>query len=235
MADSRDTSTDPRDHEKHVAARAAVREVQPGMVVGLGTGSSAAHAIALLGERVRDGLDIRGVPTSEATRLLAERARIPLVSLDEVEAVDLTIDGADEIDPTLALIKGGGGALLHEKIVWSASRRCLVIADSSKLVAELGAFPLPVEVIPFGHAHVKRRLESLGASVTLRGTPRQPWVTQEGNYILDCRFRSMGDPLSLGPTIGAITGVVEHGLFIGLATAAFVGVGEEVRVVERAG
>ena len=220
-----------RDHEKLVAARAAVREVEPGMVVGLGTGSTAAHVVALLGERVRAGLDMRGVPTSGATRTLAERAGIPLVSLDEVESVDLAIDGADEIDAQLQLIKGGGGALLHEKIVAAAARRFVVVGDSAKLVARLGAFPLPVEVIAFGWRHVARRLESLGATVTRRTSGDAAFVTEEGSYILDCRFATFGDPVSLGPAIRALTGVVEHGLFVGMATKAIIGVGDDVRVI----
>jgi ribose 5-phosphate isomerase A len=222
-----------RDHEKLVAARAAVREVEPGMIVGLGTGSSAAHVVALLGERVRTGLDVRGVPTSMATRALAEGAGIPLVTLDDVETVDLAIDGADEIDPQLQLIKGGGGALLHEKIVAAAAHRFVIVGDSGKLVERLGAFPLPVEVIAFGWRHVAQRLASLGATVTQRMSGDAPFVTEEGSYILDCRFATIGDPVSLGPAIRAITGVVEHGLFVGMATKAIIGVGDEVRVIDR--
>lgn len=219
--------------EKRAAARAAAEQVQPGSVVGLGTGSTAAHVVALLGERVRAGLDIRGVPTSDATRQLADRAGIPLVALDEVEAVDLTIDGADEIDPSLDLIKGGGAALLHEKIVWSASRRAIVVADSAKLVERLGAFPLAVEVIPLGWRHAARRLEALGARVARREREGAAYVTEEGNWIVDCRFGVIADPAALAARIDAITGVVEHGLFVGLASMAIVGVGDEARVIER--
>lgn len=207
--------------------------MRPGTVVGLGTGSTAAHVVALLGERVRAGLDVRGVATSESTRVLAGRAGIPLVALDAVEAVDLTIDGADEIDPALALVKGGGAALLHEKIVWSASRRCIVVADSGKLVERLGAFPLAVETIPLGHRHVARRLEALGAQVTRRERDGEAYVTEEGNWIVDCRFGTIADPAALAARIDAITGVVEHGLFVGLASMAIVGVGDAVRVIER--
>lgn len=222
-----------RDHEKQVAARAAVDLVQPGTVVGLGTGSTAAHVVALLGERVRQGLDIRGVPTSDATRALAERAGIPLVALDDVPSVDLTIDGADEIGPSLALIKGGGAALLHEKIVWSASRRAVVVADSGKLVERLGAFPLAVEVIPLGHRHVARRIEALGARVARREREGVAYVTEEGNHILDCRFGAIDDPAALAARLDAITGVVEHGLFVGLASTAIVAFGSGVRVIDR--
>ena len=222
-----------RDDEKQAAARAAVEHVQPGMVVGLGTGSTAAHVVRFLGERVAAGLDVRGVPTSDATRLLAERAGIPLVALDEVEAVDLTIDGADEIGRGLALIKGGGAALLHEKIVWSASRRVIVVADFGKLVERLGAFPVAVEVIPLGHRHAARRLEALGARVTRRERPGSVYVTEEGNHILDCAFGTIADPASLASRIDGITGVVEHGLFVGLATMAIVGMGDGARVIER--
>ena len=222
-----------RDQEKLVAARASVALVEAGMVVGLGTGSTAAHVVRLLGERVRGGLAVTAVPTSESTRALAEHEGIPLVALDDVEALDLTIDGADEIDPALALIKGGGAALLHEKIVWSASRRCVVVADSAKLVARLGAFPLAVEVIRLGWRHAARRLEALGATVARREVNGAPRLTEEENYILDCRFGAIDDPARLAASIDAITGVVEHGLFVAMATEAVVGEGGAARVIRR--
>jgi ribose 5-phosphate isomerase A len=222
-----------RDHEKQVAARASLRWVEPGMVVGLGTGSTAAHVVRLLGERVREGLPIRAVATSEATRVLAAQAGIPLVALDEVDAVDVTIDGADEIGPDLALIKGGGAALLHEKIVWSASRRCVVIADAGKLVERLGAFPLAVEVIRLGWRHAARRLEAMGARVARRERDGLAHETEEGNWILDCRFDAIADPAALARAIDGVTGVVEHGLFVGMASVAVVGVGDDARVIER--
>ena len=224
---------DLRDREKLAAARASLRWIEPGMVVGLGTGSTAAHVVRLLGERVRAGLDVRGVPTSEATRTLAEREGIPLVALDDVPHVDVTIDGADEVDPAMDLIKGGGAALLHEKIVWSASRRCVVIADSGKLVDRLGAFPLAVEVIRLGWRHVARRLEALGAQVARREREGAPQLTDEENYILDCRFGAIADAASLGRDLRAITGVVEHGLFVRMASVAVIGTGDDARVIER--
>lgn len=223
-----------RDHEKQVAARASLRWVEPGMVVGLGTGSTAAHVVRLLGERVRAGLAIRGVATSESTRALAAQAGIPLVALDEVDAVDVTIDGADEIGPDLALVKGGGAALLHEKIVWSASRRCVVIADSAKLVERLGAFPLAVEVIRLGWRHAARQLEAMGARVARRERDGAAVATEEGNWILDSRFGAIDDPAATARAIDGITGVVEHGLFVGMASVAVVGTGDDARVIERA-
>ena len=223
-----------RDREKQVAALAALRWIEPGMVVGLGTGSTAAHVVAALGARVRAGLDIRGVPTSDATRRIAEQSGIPLVPLDDVAALDVTIDGADEIGPGLALVKGGGGALLHEKIVAAASRRLVIVGDSGKLVARLGAYPLPVEVVPFGWRHAARRLEALGARVTRREANGAPYATQEGNWIVDCDFGAIDDPASLAARICAIAGVVEHGLFIGLADVAIIATREDVQVSERA-
>lgn len=205
------------------------------MVVGLGTGSTAAHVVALLGERIREGLDIRGVPTSRETRALAERAGIPLVSLDDADAVDLAIDGADEIDPALNLLKGGGGALLHEKIVATASRRFVVVVDSAKLVDRLGAFPLPVEVVTFGWRHAARRIEATGAAVMRRELNGEPFITQEGSYILDCQYAALGDLATLGATLRAITGVIEHGLFVGIASMAIIGVGDDVRILRREG
>ena len=222
-----------RDREKQVAALAALRWIEPGMTVGLGTGSTAAHVVAALGERVRAGLDIRGVPTSDATRRIAEQSGVPLVALDDVEALDVTIDGADEIGPGLALVKGGGGALLHEKIVAAASRRLVIVGDSGKVVARLGAYPLPVEVVPFGWRHAARRLAALGARVVRRETGGVPYTTQEGNWIVDCNFGAIDDPASLAARICGIAGVVEHGLFVGLAHVAIVATGEEVRVIER--
>lgn len=215
-------SIDP-DAQKRAAAEHSLRFVEPGMVVGLGTGSTAAHVVRQLGARVRAGLDVRGVPTSQATRALALAEGIPLVDLADVARVDVTIDGADEIGPGLALIKGGGGALLHEKIVAAASTRMVVVADASKRVARLGAFPLPVEVVPFGWRQAAARLAALGAEVARRERDGAPFVTDEGNYIVDCRFGAIEDPAALAARIAPLTGVVEHGLFVGLATVAVIG------------
>ncbi|MBV9574370.1 MAG: ribose-5-phosphate isomerase RpiA, partial [Acidobacteriales bacterium] len=204
------------DEEKENAARASLGFVCEGDVVGLGTGSTAAYAVRLLAERVRNGLNIRGIPTSSRTAELAGSLNIPLITLDDVQEIDVTIDGADEVDPQLQLIKGGGGALLREKIVASASRQVVIIADSSKRVAVLGKFPLPVEVVSFARALVAKRIEVLGAAVKLRtdGSGR-PFVTDEGHSILDCTFGQISDPPSLANQLSNIPGVVEHGLFIG--------------------
>ena len=213
-----------RDTEKQAAARAAVELVESGSVVGLGSGSTASFAIQFLAERVRSGLKIVGVPTSQATKNLAEQLGIPLTTLDENSKIDIDIDGADEIDPNLNLIKGGGGAMLREKVIASASKRFIVVAESVKLVPHLGKFPLPVEVIPFAETVVRSRIEALGATVSLRKYAYgNPYVTDEGHHILDCNFGEIPDPAALNATLHAIPGVVEHGLFIGMAEMAFVG------------
>lgn len=213
-----------RDAEKQAAARAAVLLVESGSVVGLGSGSTATFAIQFLAERVRSGLKIVGIPTSQNTKHLAEQLGIPLSTLEENPSIDIDIDGADEIDPHLNLIKGGGGALLREKVIASASRRFIVVAESVKLVAHLGKFPLPVEVIPFAEPLIQRRIEALGAQVSLRKYAYgNPYVTDEGHHILDCSFGEISDPPALNAKLHEIPGVVEHGLFIGLAETAFVG------------
>jgi ribose 5-phosphate isomerase A len=210
------------DQEKQVAARAAAELVQPGSIVGLGSGSTASWAIRFLGERVRGDLKIVGIPTSQKTEQLAEQLGIPLATLDQHPQIDIDIDGADEIDPQLNLIKGGGGALLREKIIASASRRFIVVGDSSKQVVHLGKFPLPVEVIPFAQSLIGRRITGLGAQVSLRGGAN-PFVTDEGHHILDCTFGKILDPAALANQLKAIPGVVEHGLFIGMAEMALIG------------
>ncbi len=222
-----------REAEKQAAARAAVQLVQSGSVVGLGSGSTASLAIRFLAERVRSGLKMVGIPTSLATKTLAEQLGIPLTTLDESPAIDIDIDGADEIDPHLNLIKGGGGAMLREKVIASASKRFVVVAESVKLVPQLGRFPLPVEVISFAEALVKRRIEALGAKVTLRKHQDQSvYVTDEGHHILDCSFSEIADPAALNAKLHEIPGVVEHGLFIGMAEIAFVGKGNDAQVVQ---
>lgn len=213
-----------RDQEKQAAARAAVELVKSGDVVGLGSGSTAEFAIRFLSERVREGLKIVGIPTSLQTQHLAEQLAIPLTTLDEHPAIDIDIDGADEIDPQLNLIKGGGGAFLREKIIASVSRRFIVIGDSAKQVHRLGKFPLPVEVIPFAQALVKTKIERLGAQVKLRQYAYgNPYVTDEGHHILDCTFGEIADPAVLAQKLCNIPGVVEHGLFIGMAEVALLG------------
>jgi len=213
-----------RDEEKKAAARAAVQLVESGSVVGLGSGSTATFAIQFLAERVRSGLSIAGIPTSQNTKHLAEQLGIPLTTLEENPVIDIDIDGADEIDPQLNLIKGGGGALLREKVIASASKRFIVVAESTKLVPHLGKFPLPVEVIPFAEPLIKTRIEALGARVSLRTYAYgNPYVTDEGHHILDCNFGEIADPADLDARLHAIPGVVEHGLFIGMAEMGFVG------------
>jgi ribose 5-phosphate isomerase A len=210
------------DQEKQAAARAAAELVESGSIVGLGSGSTATYAIRFLGQRVREGLEIVGIPTSQKTKQLAEQLGIPLSTLDEYPQIDIDIDGADEIDPQLNLIKGGGGALLREKIIASAARRFVVVGDSSKQVAHLGKFPLPVEVIPFAQSLISKRIEGLGAQVSLRGAGN-PYVTDEGHHILDCTFGEIADPAALAEKLRAIPGMVEHGLFIGMAEMALIG------------
>jgi ribose 5-phosphate isomerase A len=218
--------------EKELAARYAVKQyVRDGMTLGLGTGSTAAFALAAMGQA--SFRDIRGVPTSEAAAALARQAGIPLIALNEVDQVDLTIDGADEISPALGLIKGGGGALLREKLVAEASREMVVIADASKLVSQLGRFPLPVEVIPFCWKQIEAKLQVLGLSPKLREKSGVTFTTDEGNYILDCHGGPIPNPGWLAAHLKAISGIVEHGLFLTQATRAIIAAGNSVRVIER--
>jgi ribose 5-phosphate isomerase A len=217
------------EEEKEAAGRAAAELVRDGDVVGLGTGSTAYFAVVALGERVKAGLKITGIPTSVQTADLARAAGIPLTTLDEHPEIDITIDGADEIDSKLNLIKGGGGALLREKVVASASRKMVVVADSGKVVAVLGKFPLPVEIISFARAVIEKKIVSLDGSPKLRCKPDgSPYLTDNGNQILDCSFGKIADPAELAQELSAIPGIVEHGLFIGLASVALVGRGRRV-------
>ena len=222
------------DQQKEAAARASLRYVKSGQVVGLGTGSTAAYFIQLLAEQVKNSLKIRGIPTSERSRELALSLGIPLTTLDERPEIDVTVDGADEVDPQLRLIKGGGGALLREKIVASASRRLVIVADASKRVPILGKFPLPVEVIKFAQALVGKKIEALGAKVRLRYTADgSPFVTDENNHILDCHFGQISDPDGLARRLGDMPGVVEHGLFIGMASTVIIATANDIVELHR--
>lgn len=221
------------DLEKDAAAHASLGFVRDGDLVGLGSGSTATFAIELLAEHVRAGLKVRGIPTSRATAELANRLGIPLSNFDEIQEIDVTIDGADEVDPQLRLIKGGGGALLHEKVVASASRQLVIVADSTKEVPVLGKFPLPVEVIAFAQSLVKKEIEALGASAELRLLNGRPFVTDEGHHILDCHFGQIPDPAALARKLSDTPGVVEHGLFIGMASVVLVARGHEVIELRR--
>lgn len=225
---------------KRAAAAKALEYVEDGMQLGLGTGSTAKHFVELLGERVRGGLRVIGVPTSEVTRADAERCGVPLTTLDEIDHLDLTVDGADEIDPALNLIKGGGGALLREKIVAAASARMVVISDDSKWVDMLGQFPLPVEVIPFGLAATRRALGAafaqagVAGEISLRqGKDGHAFVTDGGHWIVDAHLGRIPDPPRLAALLSAIPGVVEHGLFIGLAKTAILAGSQGLRIVDR--
>jgi len=231
-------SASPFDIRKQEAAAAALELVEPGMKLGLGTGSTAAAFIDGLGARVREGLSVTCVATSNATQSRAEALGIPLGDLDSVGELHLTVDGADEIGPSLSLIKGGGGALLREKIVAMASQRFVIIADESKLVGQLGAFPLPVEVEPFGAQFTRRMIAMVGreagchGDVTLRTGADGLFRTDGGHYIADCAFDVIPDSALLGDMLAMVPGVIEHGLFIGIADAALIAGADGVRVID---
>lgn len=228
------------DRWKQQAAERAIALVEDGMVLGLGTGSTAARFVDLVAERVRAGLKVLCVPTSEATRLQAERAGIQLATLDEQPFINLTVDGADELDDQLRLIKGGGGALLCEKIVATASDRMVVIADASKRVATLGRFPLPIEVVRFGLVATRAMIEGLAEDVGCQGeivlrmaASGEPFVTDSGNYILDCAFGVIEDPEALDEALKYVPGVVENGLFLGIADSAIIAGPDGIVVLDR--
>ena len=224
------------DAQKRAAAARAVEFVRPGMRLGLGTGSTAKHFVELIGERVRRGLDIVAVPTSMATEADARRCGIPLTTLDDTPELDLTVDGADEIAPDLSLIKGGGGALLREKIVAAASVHMIVIADESKWVAALGRYPLPIEIAPFGLTATRHAVEKAvaGATLTLRqDRDGHAFVTDGGHWLIDAALGRIGEPKALAQALSAVPGVMEHGLFIDLAQMAILAGPDGVRIVER--
>jgi ribose 5-phosphate isomerase A len=225
---------DAQQQFKQAAADSAVALVEDGMILGLGTGSTAKLAVETLGKRVQGGLRVVGVPTSEFTGRQAQSLGIPVSTLDEHPALDLTIDGADEVElGTLNLIKGRGGALLREKIVASASKRLVIMVDESKLVNRLGShFALPVELIPFGWHVAARKLEALGAKVALRpGADGKPYVTDGGHYIVDCAFGPIATPAKLESELNNMVGVVEHGLFLGMAAQVIIAGQDGVKVL----
>ncbi|MBC6981729.1 ribose-5-phosphate isomerase RpiA [Caulobacter sp. 17J80-11] len=217
------------DTQKRAAGEAAAALVEDGMIVGLGTGSTAAWFVKALGERVKGGLKIKGgVPTSEATAALARELGIPLLTLDEARELDLTVDGADEIGPGLSLIKGGGAALLREKLVWEASKRCVCIADAAKKVPVLGRFALPIEVVAFGHVTTANRIadvlseHEIGVGPRLRMKDGEPVLTDGGNVIYDAACGAIPNPSALAADLKSLTGVVDHGLFLDLCDEALV-------------
>jgi ribose 5-phosphate isomerase A len=224
------------DEAKRRSAERAIEFVSDGQVVGLGTGSTARFAIEGLARRVREGLRIKGVPTSLATAKMAGEQGIALTGLNEVSAIDITIDGADEVDGDFNMIKGGGGALTREKLVALASARRVIIVDETKRVRVLGAkWPVPVEVLPFAWRYSFSKLESLGSVPTLRLKGGVPFETDNGNYILDCQFGPIADAASLEKKIKLVAGVVECGLFIAIADVLVIGSDSEVEVIEKKG
>ncbi len=220
----------PIDRQKQMAGAAAALEIADGMIVGLGTGSTAAHFVTALARRAEsETLQLRCVSTSRATADQATGLGLTVIPLDDVETIDITVDGADEIGPGLSLIKGGGAALLREKLVWESSRRCIVIADAAKVVPVLGAFPLPVEVVAFGHTATARRIGEAARDLGLAVEPRlrtrdgAPVQTDSGQFIYDLACGALPDPSTLASALKMITGVIDHGLFLGLANEALVG------------
>jgi ribose 5-phosphate isomerase A len=212
-----------QDEAKRMAARRALEFVEDGMLLGLGSGTTSAMFIQELGARVKQGLRVRGIATSVASQQLAESLSIPITTFEESPTLDLAIDGADEVGPGLSLIKGGGGALLREKIIASAARKFIVIADSTKLVHQLGRFPLPVEVIKMALPVVSRKLDALGLNPKLRHHPDgSKYITDESNYILDCSCGEITNHVKTAADIRGIAGVVEHGLFLGMASIALI-------------
>lgn len=209
---------------KQLAGEYAANFVKYGMKVGLGTGSTVYWTIQKLGERVKEGLSFQAVPTSKETEVLAKQLNISLISLNDVQSLDLTIDGADEIDANLQLIKGGGGALLREKIGATSSKELIIIADESKLVTHLGTFPVPVEIIPFSWKQTERKIQSLGCQTTLRLKNNETFITDNKNMIIDCIFpHNISNPANLHTQLKMITGVVETGLFVNMTSKAIIG------------
>ena len=218
---------------KKIAGERAAERVNDGMVVGLGTGSTVKYTILKLGERVRAGLDIVGIPTSESTARLAKQVGIKLAALEDYDAIDLTIDGADEVDSNFNLIKGGGGALLREKMIAYYSKYELIVVDERKVKEVLGVFPLPIEIVKFGHKRTMRRLADFGCIPALRHVDNGAFITDNGNYIVDCKFSEIKEPSELEHTLNMVPGVVENGLFIGLANEVIIGTKKGVKTLKR--
>ena len=219
---------------KKIAAGKAIEYVRNGMTLGLGTGSTAYWAIQGIGELVKNGMEVKAIATSMQSEALARECKIPMIEFSEVDHLDVTIDGADEVNEQLDLIKGGGGALLREKIVAAATKFYIIIVDDTKLVKQLGKFPLPVEVAPFGWEMTERRLRQLGCTTKMRMSDNKPFLTDNSHYILDCSFGSIADPASLHQKVSAITGVMEDGFFIHMADVVIAGSPDgNTRVIER--
>lgn len=204
--------------EKQLVGEKAAEYVQDGMIVGLGTGSTVYYTLKKLGQSVREGLSVKGIPTSKRTADLARKFGIPLTDFRDIHGIDLAIDGTDQVDDRLNLIKGGGGALLREKIIANAAAKFIVIADSSKLAKKLGSYPLPVEIVPFGHEMTMKKIQNLGAVPKVRMAEEKPFITDNGNLIVDCDFREIEFPAELEAHLNSIPGVVENGLFVGMAS-----------------
>ncbi len=229
-------SQQAQDQQKEAAAKESLRFIRDGQIVGLGTGSTATLAVKLIGERVKAGLKIKGIPTSARTEELAKQLGIPLVTLDEYQQIDVTIDGADEINPQLQLIKGGGGAMLREKIIASATKQMVVVGDATKQVPILGKFPLPVEVVSFAQALISKKISALGAKVRLRqNMDGSPYKTDEGHHILDCTFGQIPDPAALANVLDGMPGIMGHGLFINMASVALIATDSGVKELRRSG
>lgn len=222
-----------QDEEKTIAGQAAAELVEDGMVLGLGTGSTVECMLDALGDKVKAGMKIRGVPTSERTATRCHELGIEVLDFASVDVLDLAIDGADEIDGNFQMIKGGGGALLREKIVASAAKQVAIMVDSTKVVDTLGAFPLPVEIVRFGYQQVERTFSQRGYDFAMRMTGGNPYITDNGNYILDCTMAKIEDPAALHADLNAMTGVVDNGLFIDLCHVLVIGQGSEAKVLHR--
>jgi len=221
------------DQKKKQAAEKAVEYIEDGMLIGLGSGSTVYWMMSRLAERIRDGLQVKGIPSSKRTENWAKEFGIPLTTFSEVQRLDLAIDGADEVDPNLNLIKGGGGSLLREKLVDDASSQLIIVVDESKLVSKLGNFPLPVEVVPFGWETTAKRIATLNVTPILRSNEDGVFVSNNGNYILDCPFQQIEDPIALHQQLKGMLGVVETGLFLNMTDIVLVGQDDGVKVIEK--